>query len=168
MVEVSARKVDRFEVNVSSPPTGPSDDEKATFHLKLKDKHDACGQIYKKAEALTRSNQFSNTRTDPNLMNTLEFLYDSCIMYQADKNTWNTLHKENLYGDKATVLLANQLVPDNHVNADEKKAVNQVVNSKEFEKLKEAERRMGKPFHQVLKEHVHDKDILKDHLFFNH
>lgn len=168
MVEVSARKIDRFDVDVSNPPTGPIDDQKATFHLKLKEKHDACGQIYKKADALRRSSQSYDAKTDPNLMKTLEFLYDSCIMYQADKNTWNTLHKENLYGDKASVLLANQLVPDNEVNVDEKKAVNQVVNSKEFEKLKEAERRMGKPFHEVLKEHVHDKNILKDHLFFNH
>ena len=165
MVEVR-RNRDDFEYNTRGPPVDNMNDQKVLFHLALKDKHDSCGVIHKRAREIVSSDHATGGHRSDQVMDTLRFLYDACIVYRVDKDTWDKFRSKRVRADHLSRQLSDQLVPHVHDKPDSE-SVNNVQNTSEFQLLKRMEQEYGRPFHQTLQDHIHNTDQLKGHLFYD-
>jgi hypothetical protein len=165
MVEINRRNRDDFVYNLRIPPKDNIDDQKVGYHLGIKDQHESCGMIYKRAELvfnndINKKNLISNNAShDNNLYNTMQFLYDTCIMYRADKNTFDKFSDKNIKADAWSRDLTSELMNE--------KGVEEVTHSKKFEELKHMEQEYSKPFHQIIQEHIPKQDLVDGHIFYD-
>merc|ERR1712233_152157 len=162
------RNRDEFEYNMRGPPMDNINDQKVLFHLNIRDHHDSCGPIYKRARELVNNDITKGTHRSEDVMDTLRFLYDSCIIYRTDKDTWEKFRKRRVRADQFSRQLTEVLVPHKPPNVTtDKDAVDKVEHTEEFQILKSVERETGKPFHQILNDHVRDPNQLRGHLFYD-
>ena len=151
------------------PPTKPIDKQAASYHLSLKGNHQLCGGLYKKGYMLDKEKGKPGQKE---AMDTLAFLYDACVMYEADSRVYNYYtQKEHLVPvDILTERLGNQLVGSpksfDHYPTSLEQRLKEVKSAPEFQKLKRGEQAIGRPFHQVLSDNA-NWDNIHDHFFYN-
>ena len=149
------RKKDKFEYNLRLRPSTIMNPQKVTYHLSLKGKHDVCGHIYEKAASLD----------DANHLETLQFLYDSCIMNQVDVDVNSLYNGMGIKADRVTHKLTDQLVPQYETQI-RKDRLDRLQTTREFTKLKRGEQMTGTTFHQMLQSQVNNHASISDHLFY--
>ena len=88
------------------------------------------------------------------------------MLHRLSLRTLGINSEVNVKADQISRQLSDQLVPHVHDKPDSE-SVNNVQNTSEFQLLKRMEQEYGRPFHQTLQDHIHNKDQLKGHLFYD-
>jgi hypothetical protein len=139
---------DRFDYDEANPPKTPASSQSATYHLSLTDKHHACGRLYSRIVYVEQNHPIK----DKELLQNLEFLYDACIMNQIDSNMYEFYKSKNIVGDRSAEKISEKLLPVNvPYKKTDKQLLNELKSEKDFQILKEGEKKLGKPFHEFLK-----------------
>jgi hypothetical protein len=147
------RSKDKFEYNVRTRPTGTITPQKVNYHLSLKEKHDTCGHIYKKASDLENRQHFE----------TLQFLYECCILNQVD-NRINGMYRDmGIHADRVTRDLSNELLPKYETKIKQDRA-DKVFSNRKWNKLKQGETIIGHDYHIILGQ-MATKETVDQHLF---
>jgi hypothetical protein len=160
---VNLRQSDSFDYNDANPPMTQASSQSATYHLGLNDKHHACGRLYSRIAYVEKNTSIK----DQELLNNLEFLYDACIMNQIDKNVHEFYMSKNIVADRSAEKLSEKFVPARApYKKSDQELLNELKSERDFQILREGEKKVGKSFHEFLKGLADMSSIKEKNMFF--